>query len=207
MLVQVSSILTSERVRKNLGDLDSLANSIADVGLLHPIVVKPSMELVSGYRRLMAVKKLGYAEVEVTVVENINDALTELKAERDENVCRLDFTPSEAVAMGRAIEPLERDAAKARMAVRSENFTEVKSSGTGQAMDKVASAVGMSRPTYEKAKAVVEAAEFDPSLLPMVTEMSDPVQIALILCLGPIVGFIVVLSFIVAVAVILDKYE
>ena len=171
MLVKTSSILTNKRIRKNLGDLDSLADSIADVGLLHPIVIKPNMELVAGYRRLMAIReKLGYAEIEVTIVENINDALMELKAERDENVCRLDFTPSEAVEMGRAIEPLEREAAKDRMLTGkpSENFTQGQN---GKALDHVAQAVGMSRPTYTKAKEVIEAAEANPALLPMVEEM------------------------------------
>jgi len=166
MLVKASSILTNRRIRKNLGDLDSLSNSIAELGLLHPIVVKPNMELVAGYRRLMAIKTiLGLTEIEVTIVENINDTLAELKAERDENVCRLDFSPSEAVEMGRAIEPLERVAAENRRTAnlpnQTENFT-VWQNGTGRALDHVAEAVGMSRPTYNKAKEIVEAATADP---------------------------------------------
>lgn len=48
--------------------------------------------------------------------------------EHAENVCRKDFTPSEAVAIGRALEPMERKAAAERQGTRtdlqaSENFT------------------------------------------------------------------------------------
>lgn len=176
MLVKVSSILTNKRIRKNLGDLDSLASSIADVGLLHPIVIKPNMELVAGYRRLMAVKTiLGLAEIDATIVDNITDTLTELKAERDENVCRLDFTPSEAVEMGRAIEPLERVQGEnnringSGRPKKGEKFTPI--SDGSKSLDRVAAAVGMSRPTYQKAKAVMEAVEANPAISFLAEEM------------------------------------
>lgn len=39
-----------------------------------------------------------------------------LIAERDENTCRKDFTPSEAVALGRKLEELEKPAAAERKA-------------------------------------------------------------------------------------------
>lgn len=64
---------------------------------------------------------------------------------------------SEAVEIGKTVEPLEREEAKKRMLAGkpSENFTQ----GTnGRALDKVASVTGLSRPTYTKAKKVVEFA-------------------------------------------------
>ena len=37
----VNSIVIGERHRKDLGDIDGLAVSIAELGLLHPIVITP----------------------------------------------------------------------------------------------------------------------------------------------------------------------
>ena len=52
MTVDISSIKVGVRHRKDLGDITSLKASIADIGLLHPIVVRPDMELIAGERRL-----------------------------------------------------------------------------------------------------------------------------------------------------------
>ncbi len=66
------------------------------------------------------------------------------------------------VAMARALEPAEREAAEEReLSGRpSVKFTE------GEAMEKIAAYVGMSRPTLGKAIQVVEAAEADASYEP-----------------------------------------
>lgn len=88
------------RHRIDVGDIDALAKSIGGRGLLHPIVVTSDHRLICGYRRLMAVRQLGWTKVDVRVVDP--DDL--LLAERDENEVRKDFTPSERVAIARAIE-------------------------------------------------------------------------------------------------------
>ena len=64
-------------------------------------------------------KSLGWTEVPVVIVSDLDDALRLLNAERDENSCRKDFDPSEAVAMGRAIEAIEAPLAKQRQVNRS----------------------------------------------------------------------------------------
>jgi ParB family transcriptional regulator, chromosome partitioning protein len=84
--MQVEQIQVGPRVRKNNGDIDSLAASIRQIGLLHPIPVTPAGVLVAGGRRLEVVKLLGWKEVPVHVVRDLDDLL--LMAERDENVCR-----------------------------------------------------------------------------------------------------------------------
>jgi 16S rRNA G966 N2-methylase RsmD len=159
----IDEIKISNRHRKNLGDIEGLASSIEKIGLLHPIVIQPDNTLVAGERRLAACKLLGWKKIPVRVV-NLDDIV---RGEHDENVFRKDFTPSEAVAIGEALEPLERQAAKERQAQHGntapgrksntlENFSEVKNN---RALDKVASAVGMSRPTYQKAKEIVRFAQ------------------------------------------------
>lgn len=47
-------IIVGERFRKDIGDIDALAESIKEVGMLQPIVIDASGHLIAGYRRLLA---------------------------------------------------------------------------------------------------------------------------------------------------------
>jgi hypothetical protein len=78
---------------------------------------------------------------------------------------------SEAVAIKRALEPLERARAKERMLAGrpSENFSE----GKGNALDKVAIVVGKHRTTIAKAEAIVDAAEAEPDRFGKLREDMD----------------------------------
>jgi ParB family chromosome partitioning protein len=178
MDVDVSFIKVGDRRRKDMGDLESLAASIRDVGLLHPLVVTPDYRLIVGGRRLAALKLLGRKKIPVSVVDNLSDTMALMQAERDENTCRKDFSLSEAVAMGKALKAMERPKTKARMPqavggpqgakkVSTEKF----STENGRTLDKVSEAVGMSRITYQRTKVIVEAAEESPDLQPLVDEM------------------------------------
>ena len=57
--MDISSIQIGNRVRKDMGDLQALADSIAEVGLLHPVVVNTRNELVAGERRRAVKEKNG----------------------------------------------------------------------------------------------------------------------------------------------------
>ena len=98
--MKISSIKIGARFRKDLGDLQKLADSIQSRGLLHPPVVTTDDELVCGFRRIKACELLGRDEVEVRRLDP--DEL--LLAEHDENECRKEFTTSERVAIAKAIE-------------------------------------------------------------------------------------------------------
>lgn len=91
----IDDIKVGDRDRADLGDIRELAESIAAVGLLHPVVVTGSGGLVAGGRRLAAVRELGWAEVPVTVVD-LATAADVLRGEADENTCRKPLTPYEA---------------------------------------------------------------------------------------------------------------
>ncbi len=118
--------------------------------------------LIAGERRLRAAEQLGWTDIPVTVVDL--DAV--VRGEFAENAVRKDFTLSEAVAIKRALEPIEREAAKERQ--REGGRSGGKASGklpeasTGNAADKAAKATGMARRTLEKAEAIVDAAEAEP---------------------------------------------
>jgi hypothetical protein len=56
-----------DRIRRDSGDIQSLAESIEDIGLLSPIIVNPDGLLLTGERRLRAVMLLGWKEIPVIV--------------------------------------------------------------------------------------------------------------------------------------------
>jgi ParB/RepB/Spo0J family partition protein len=177
--LRISEILVGTRVRKEMGDLKGLADSIRDRGLLQPVVVDQGNNLIAGFRRIEAAKWfLGWKEIPVRVVDT--DDL--LSAERDENTVRKDFTPTEAVAIGRLIEEQEKPkAAEAHRiglvratAIRTGRVDELPTNQkTGGVREIAAKAVGMSPRTYDRAKDVVEAAEADPETYGDVAEQMD----------------------------------
>ncbi len=159
--MNIDQVQIGYRYRKDLGDLRTLAESIEEVGLLHPIVVTPEGRLIAGQRRLEACRTLGWTEVPVSVVDLYQAA----RGEAHENFVRKDLLPSEIVALKRAIEPLERRAARERQGSRADlchPATIAECQGAGDARDKIARYLGVGRTTVERAEAIVEAAEEEP---------------------------------------------
>lgn len=179
MKLAIDKIEVNGRHRRDMGDVGSLANSIATIGLLHPVVITAGHHLIAGERRIAAARSLNWTEIEVRFVDSLDDAKFLLLAERDENTCRKDFTPSEAVAVGRQLEELERPRAEQRRRdtqgrpkKTAENFTAVSAEPKTTTRDVVGQAVGMSGVTYQRAKAVVTASESEPKkFAPIVAEM------------------------------------
>ena len=183
--MKVSEIHVGERCRKDMGDIEALAASIAEVGLLQPIVVTSDGRLVAGARRLEAVKLLGWEEVPVHVVRNLDEEHLALKAERDENTCRMKLSPGDAVALGEKYRKQEEEAARKRqlLGIPSVNFTEGSKGAQGipcvkftqgKARDKIAAYAEMSWRTYEKAKTIVDAAESEPERFgALLTKMNE----------------------------------
>jgi len=155
----IEQIEVGFRYRKDLGDLRPLADSIVEVGLLHPVVVTQAGRLIAGQRRLQACRQLGWNEIPVTVV----DLLQAARGEAHENFVRKDLLPSEIVALKRAIEPLERREARQRQGSRSAPcHPATVAEGQGDTRDKIARYLGVGRTTIDRAEAVMEAAEEDP---------------------------------------------
>jgi ParB family chromosome partitioning protein len=140
----IAEIKIGPRFRKDMGDVGGLAENIAAVGLLHPVVVRPDKTLIAGERRIVACKQLGWPSVPVTVV----DLDTIVRGEYAENAFRKNLTLSEAVAVKRALEPIERAAAKARQAEggKSKGKASAKlAEARGEARDKIAKLTGTGR--------------------------------------------------------------
>ena len=172
----ISQIEIGERHRKDAGDIAALAQSIADVGLLQPVVVRTDNRLVAGARRIAAFQQLGRTEIPVIVATNLDQAVRLLRAERDENTCRKNFSISESVRHGESLEELERFLAKERQRERTGNQPGAKSGKLPDlppVRDAVGDAVGMSGKTYEKAREVLHAAETDPWKFGKLAEAMD----------------------------------
>lgn len=109
----VESIIIGARHRKDMGDIDALAASIAEIGLLQPPTITPEGVLVCGARRLAAIKKLGWRTVGVWVRSGISDQLGLLLAEQEDNAHHKELTPVEAAALHRELKALmAEDAAR-----------------------------------------------------------------------------------------------
>ena len=93
--------------RRSLGELDELAASIAEHGLLQPVVVRQTgarFELIAGHRRLEAVRKLGHDHVPAVVRCTDEDQAYVLTLV--ENLQRIDLRPTDEAA---ALEKLIRE--------------------------------------------------------------------------------------------------
>lgn len=129
----VASIIVerSERQRRELRNIDELAESIQRIGLINPIVITQEGVLVAGERRLSAIRQLGWTHVSVQFVEELSDY--ELQTiELEENIKRENLPWQDEVA---ALERFHR------LKVAHE---------PGWSQEQTADAVGLSRPEVSK---------------------------------------------------------
>ena len=95
-MVPIARIKVVRNQRHEVGDVQPLADSMRQHGLLQALVVSPDgddFELVAGERRLAAAALLNWKEIEVKV--KTRDALDRALAQLDENDKRLDLNPLE----------------------------------------------------------------------------------------------------------------
>ena len=78
------------RQRREITDIESLADSIRRLGLIHPLVVERDGRLVAGERRYTALKALGWDAIPVQYTDEIDDA-TRRAIELEENIKRKDI--------------------------------------------------------------------------------------------------------------------
>lgn len=83
------------------GPLDELAESIRELGLLQPLVVRvvgEKFEVIAGHRRLLATRKVGLPRVACLVVDSGGDDEV-IAARLHENIMRRDISPVEEAAL------------------------------------------------------------------------------------------------------------
>jgi len=94
--LSIDQVNTEGRIRKDLGDIDALCNSIIKHQLIQPIVIeRTSLILVAGGRRITALNRLGIKEL-IHAVHYIwrdeEDALRRRSVELEENLQRKDLS-------------------------------------------------------------------------------------------------------------------
>jgi ParB family chromosome partitioning protein len=94
MKVRINDIIIKKRIRRDIGDISDLMESISKFGLLNPITVTEGKELIAGYRRLQACKALGLEEIECGIVP-AQTKIDKLLIEADENMTRKELTAGE----------------------------------------------------------------------------------------------------------------
>jgi N6-adenosine-specific RNA methylase IME4 len=167
----IASINIGARHRKEFGDLTALAHSIDEQGLLQPLAITPDNTLIAGERRLRAWSQTKFADQEIPVhVVNLYEIV---RGEWAENTDRKDFTPSEIVAIKRALEPKLKEAAKDRQGTRTDIVGNSHNVESGRVHEKLSAFVGKDRKTIEKAEAVVDAAEAEPEKYAELVEVMD----------------------------------
>ena len=116
-LLPVGSIRVAERIRKDNGGLEELANDIREHGLINPITVMEQTEggyvLIAGLRRLKAMELLGAEEIRATVMTAL-EADEMLMLEIAENEQRKEFTVSEKLAFAEKLKAVEAEKARVR---------------------------------------------------------------------------------------------
>lgn len=103
--VDPTTITMGERFREDLGDIEELVQSIRDKGLIQPISIDDSGNLIAGGRRLTASLLLNLPTIPVIVRENVEE-LDLREIELIENIHRKDFTWVERAKLTAEIDKL-----------------------------------------------------------------------------------------------------
>jgi ParB family chromosome partitioning protein len=114
MLISLESVKVSRRIRKDMGDITGLMESLKSYGQLTPIIINRKYELIAGFRRLQAAKRLGWKSIEAMIIDRPTEQ-QKLEVEIEENVQRLELSPEE-IADGMArLQKLRHPALLARI--------------------------------------------------------------------------------------------
>ena len=105
MLIPIKDIKIKRRVRKDLGDLSNLKESLKLYGLMNPITLNKKYELIAGERRLQAAKQLGWTTINANIIDNLSE-VEQLEMELEENNQRKEFTEAELMEGYKRLERL-----------------------------------------------------------------------------------------------------
>ena len=90
----IKDIVVKKRIRREMGDIEALAQSLKRYGQISPIVISKKNVLITGGRRLEAAKCLGWQTINAVISESSGE-LARLELEVEENIQRRDFSMDE----------------------------------------------------------------------------------------------------------------
>ena len=162
MLVDIDRVIVGDRIRKDFGDIEELAEDIKENGLINPPVINKDYVLLAGERRLRACKSLGWNQIEVRMMDT-RDAEHELNIEISENDVRKSFSKSERLDYIQRLYRIEQAKAAERQKAGTcaSNDTKVGRSDEATAEAFGISATTMRRELYiDEHKELLDPADF-----------------------------------------------
>jgi DNA modification methylase len=111
-VVPIESIQVGERFRTEYGDIDSLAASLKQEGIIQPVAVKDlgnnTYTLLAGGRRMRAALQAGIKEIPIRIFPNSLSDLEMLSIELMENVARKDLSWVESTTLKNKIYEVQK---------------------------------------------------------------------------------------------------
>jgi ParB family chromosome partitioning protein len=104
--IPIEDIIVNKRIRKDMGDIEALAESFKCYGQITPIVINKKNVLIAGGRRLEAAKLLGWQSINAIIIDRTGE-LEQLEMELEENKYRKDFNDAEVAEAARKIYKLK----------------------------------------------------------------------------------------------------
>lgn len=107
-MVPLEVIHWEQRYRTDLGDIETLVESIKEKGVLQPVTITPDHELMAGERRVTAARSAGLTHIPAIIREK-RDAIDAREIELFENIHRKDFTWQERCNLTAEIDRLYKE--------------------------------------------------------------------------------------------------
>ena len=147
----------------SLSNIEDLVSSIRDKGLLQPIVINQNHQIISGHRRFVACKELGWSRVECEMVKTSGiDEETELLVHHNKQRTKL---LRERLNEAKVLRPLLSIGQGKRTDKSTSVLPNRGSSKRLSARDQVAIAIGMSPSQFAKAEFILKE---DPELIDLI---------------------------------------
>ena len=127
----LDSLRIPNRHRTDLGDIDALAASMRERGLLQPPTVTPEGIVLIGARRVTAARLLGWKVIGVWVRSGLSDRIGLLVAEHAAHVTHKPLNPVEAASLYRELKAVFAEAAARRERETWFGHAETGGSGVG----------------------------------------------------------------------------
>lgn len=169
-MIPLNQITLEERFREDLGEIDDLATSIKQRGIIQPMAVMKRENdylLLAGGRRYAACEKAGIEEIPARIYEEELSEYEIRAIELAENFYRKDLTWEEEIKLKRKIHLLYQELYGARQ--RSES--------DGWSIKDTSELIGKTKDSVRKDLALAEAYEYAPSLFESCKNKHDATKV------------------------------
>ena len=112
----VESLVIADRHRTDFGDIEALAQSLTEYGLLQPPTITPEGFVLVGARRVKAAQFLGWRTINVWVRSGLSDRLGQLLSEHADHTMHKPLTTLESASLYRELKAVLEDEAALRQA-------------------------------------------------------------------------------------------